>query len=282
MQKAIGAFTILVSTLFIVAQFAFMKIGSTGIFCPLIGKTNIKTTGKLSYPLVIYGFPLPAVEVSIDVCSLARSAAFKWSPIGLGVDSLLLIMLTAPFWMGGLRKILPNRKSERKSSREFKPDPIEISALRSNENPDDYIGTNRDALRTRTHKHHRSSVWHRLKRLFIPMAATKVQTRKAVIAFSILISITFILAQIIFVRTSSGGDWCSPYLGAPQSKGHSSYQAVDYGFPIRIMTVVNESCFTSATTTYKWNMPGMAVDVLLLIIIAYPLWSGFVKPTDQE
>jgi len=103
-----------------------------------------------------------------------------------------------------------------------------------------------------------------------------MKNRKAVMTFSIVITTLFILTQFISRTPSSGGAWCAPYLGAPVELGHPAYQFADYGFPLPFVTVVKEDCFTAQSTTYEWS-PGLGVDILLLVLLAYPIWSGFLK-----
>jgi hypothetical protein len=104
-----------------------------------------------------------------------------------------------------------------------------------------------------------------------------MKSRKAITTFSILLVTLFILAQFVFSTTSSGGGWCSPYLGAPVGLGHSLYQYIYYGFPISFVTSARENCFTAQSTTLEWSPVGLGVDGLLLVLIAYPIWSGFLK-----
>jgi hypothetical protein len=104
-----------------------------------------------------------------------------------------------------------------------------------------------------------------------------LHTHKALKTFSIPLATLFILAQFIFKMTSSGGGWCSPYLGAPVELGHPAYQFADYGFPLPFVTAVKADCFTAQSTTYEWSPIGLGIDGLLLALLAYPVWSGFVR-----
>ena len=111
-----------------------------------------------------------------------------------------------------------------------------------------------------------------------------MKTKKAIRTFSIHLATLFILAQFVFGTTSSGGAWCSPYLGAPVESGHPLYQYINYGFPFPFVTVVRENCFTAQSTAYEWSPIGLAVDSLLLALLAYPIWSGSLrkKSTNKE
>ena len=104
-----------------------------------------------------------------------------------------------------------------------------------------------------------------------------MKTPKALKTFSIILATLFILAQFIFKMTSSGGGWCSPYLGAPRELGHPMYQFVDYGFPIPVLDVLANDCSQAHSTTYEWSPIGLGVDSLLLVLLAYPIWSGFLR-----
>lgn len=103
-----------------------------------------------------------------------------------------------------------------------------------------------------------------------------MKTRKVIIILSLFLATLFILSQFISRTTFSGGAWCAPYLGAPVELGHPAYQFVDYGFPLPFVTVVKENCFTAQSTKYEWS-PGLGVDILLLLLLAYPIWSGFMR-----
>jgi hypothetical protein len=104
-----------------------------------------------------------------------------------------------------------------------------------------------------------------------------MKTPKALKTFSIFLTTLFILVQFIFKMTSSGGAWCSPYLGAPVELGHPAYQFVDYGFPLPFVTAVKADCFIAQSTTYEWSPIGLGVDGLLLALLTYPIWSGFLR-----
>ena len=110
----------------------------------------------------------------------------------------------------------------------------------------------------------------------------KMQTRKAITIISIFLVTLFILAQLVFRTTASGGAWCSPYLGAPVELGHPLYQYVYYGFPSPFVTVVREDCFVAQSTTYEWSPIGLGVDGLLLVLLACPIWSRLLRKRATE
>jgi hypothetical protein len=111
----------------------------------------------------------------------------------------------------------------------------------------------------------------------------KIENRKAVTILSISLVTVFVLIQL-FKTISFSGAWCSPYLGAPVELGHPAYQFVDYGFPLPFVTAVKADCFSAQSTTFEWSPIGLGVDGLLLALLAYPLWSGFLrkKPTMES
>ena len=110
----------------------------------------------------------------------------------------------------------------------------------------------------------------------------KIQTRKAIMVISIFLATLFILAHFIFEMTYSTGAWCFPYLGAPVELGRPLYQYVYYGFPSSFVTVVRESCFEAQSTTYEWSPIGLGVDGLLLVLLAYPVWSRLLRKRATE
>ena len=95
---------------------------------------------------------------------------------------------------------------------------------------------------------------------------------KSPMMLSVVVVLLFLLMQFVFVRASSGGGWCSPYLDAPTELGHPAYQFSRYGFPIEFLTVAKEDCFTAQSTTYEWDPIGLIVDGTLLVLLALPLW----------
>ncbi len=109
-----------------------------------------------------------------------------------------------------------------------------------------------------------------------------MKSRKAILGVSVLLTAVFIGAQFIFRTFGSGGAWCSPYLGAPVELGHPLYQFVNYGFPIPFLTIDTETCSEAGSTTYEWSPIGLGVEVLLLAMIAYPIWSRALNKVEQE
>lgn len=102
------------------------------------------------------------------------------------------------------------------------------------------------------------------------------QTRKIILLFSIFLAMLFLLAQFAFPAVGSGG-LCTPYLNAPPELGQPFYRFARYGFPLPFLDVAHESCFEAGTTTYEWSPVGLAVDGLLLALIAYPTWSNLIQ-----
>jgi hypothetical protein len=111
-----------------------------------------------------------------------------------------------------------------------------------------------------------------------------MKTPKVLKTFSIVLTALFILAQFTFRMTAFNGGWCAPYLGAPVELGHPAYQFVYYGFPLPFVTAFKADCFTAQSTTFEWSPIGLGVDGLLLVLLAYPIWSGFLrkKSTNKE
>ena len=101
--KTIRIFSIVIVALFILAQLLITTGGNGGPWCsPSL--TAPHAEGHLFYQFTGYGFPLPFVTIVKEDCFQAQSTAYEWSPVGLAVDGLLLILVTAPLWAGFLRK----------------------------------------------------------------------------------------------------------------------------------------------------------------------------------
>ncbi len=102
-HKAIIAFSIFLAALFILAQFVFKHTGFMGPWCsPTL--TAPHELGHPFYEYADYGFPIPAMEVLTNICAEPSSITYNWLPIGLGVDSLLLVLLLYPIWSPFLKK----------------------------------------------------------------------------------------------------------------------------------------------------------------------------------
>jgi hypothetical protein len=102
-SKTIMVVSIFLATMFILAQFIFRHTGSSGPWC----SPSLFALHELGYPMyqfVNYGFPIPALDILTNNCSGVHPTTYEWSPIGLGVDGLLLAMLTYPLWARFLKK----------------------------------------------------------------------------------------------------------------------------------------------------------------------------------
>ena len=101
--KTIRIFSIFIAALFILAQFAIITVSASGAWCsPYLGAPTEK--GHPVYQFNGYGFPLVFVTIVREDCFQAQSTSYKWSPIGLGVDGLLLILISTPIWLGFLKR----------------------------------------------------------------------------------------------------------------------------------------------------------------------------------
>jgi hypothetical protein len=101
--KSIKIFSIFIVTLFILAQLVITSVGNGGPWCsPSL--TAPHDDGHPFYQFTGYGFPFPFVTVAREDCFQAQSTNYEWSPISLGVDGLLLILVAAPLWAGLLRR----------------------------------------------------------------------------------------------------------------------------------------------------------------------------------
>jgi hypothetical protein len=90
------------------------------------------------------------------------------------------------------------------------------------------------------------------------------------------------LTQFIFKHTGSSGPWCSPSLFAPHELGYPMYQFVDYGFPVPFVDILTNNCFEAHPITYEWLPVGLGIDGLLLVLLAYPVWLGFLRKESSD
>lgn len=82
---------------FIVAQHIFGSNLYGGAWCkPSLFAPH--ENGHYAYRLLNYGFPLPFLTVVKEDCFEAKSTAYEWHPLGVGVDGFILMMLAFPLW----------------------------------------------------------------------------------------------------------------------------------------------------------------------------------------
>jgi hypothetical protein len=67
-----------------------------GICLPFLGAPPEQ--GHPVFQYTSYGFPIPILTVARKDCFEVQDTTYEWSPIGLGVDSVILILLGYPFW----------------------------------------------------------------------------------------------------------------------------------------------------------------------------------------
>ena len=99
--------TITILSISLVAVFVLIQLFKTtsfnGAWCsPYLGAPV--ELGHPAYQLTSYGFPFPFVTAARQDCFTAQSITYEWSPIGVGVDSVILLLLAYPFWARFLRK----------------------------------------------------------------------------------------------------------------------------------------------------------------------------------
>lgn len=109
-----------------------------------------------------------------------------------------------------------------------------------------------------------------------------MKNQKAIQGFSILLITIFFGAQFVFRVFTAGGGWCTPYLGAPKELGHPAFQFTNYGFPLPFVTVVKDACAEKGATSFEWSPIGVGLELFLLILIAYPIWSPPLKRMRQN
>lgn len=96
-RKVILGFSVLLSLVFIGAQFIFRVITTSGGWCsPYLGAP--KELGHPAIQLTNYGFPFPFVTVVEDICAENKTTTYEWSPIGAVIELFLLIMIAYPIW----------------------------------------------------------------------------------------------------------------------------------------------------------------------------------------
>ncbi|MBK9210864.1 MAG: hypothetical protein IPL71_22310 [Anaerolineales bacterium] len=102
---AVKAFSIFFTLLFVLIQFVPItdEANGEGGWCsPYLGAPV--GLGHSAFDMRLHGFPYPFVTVITEKCFEARETRYEWSPIGIGVESLLLALLTYPLWAGRLKK----------------------------------------------------------------------------------------------------------------------------------------------------------------------------------
>ena len=101
--KSVKVFSSVVVISFILAQLLITTTWNGGPWCsPSL--TAPHTEGHLYYQYTGYGFPLVFVTVVKEDCFQAQSTSYEWSLIGLAVDGLLLLLISAPLWLDLLKK----------------------------------------------------------------------------------------------------------------------------------------------------------------------------------
>jgi len=93
---------------------------------------------------------------------------------------------------------------------------------------------------------------------------------------SVIIFALFFLAQLFFVETIFDGPGCISYIDAPAELGNWAYQTFNIGFPVSLVAVVRHNCVETPFTSYEWSPTGLAVDISLLILLTYPLWTRWL------
>ena len=112
-HKAITILSISLVAVFVLIQL-FKTTSFNGAWCsPYLGAPI--ELGHPAYQFTSYGFPFPFVAVARQDCFTTQATTYEWSPLGVGVDSVILLLLAYPFWVRFLRK---------KSIMESKPDII--------------------------------------------------------------------------------------------------------------------------------------------------------------
>ena len=102
---AVKAFSIFFTLLFVLIQFVPItdEANGEGGWCsPYLGAPA--GLGHSAFDMRLHGFPYPFVTVVTEKCFEARETRYEWSPIGIGVEGLLLALLTYPLWAGRLKK----------------------------------------------------------------------------------------------------------------------------------------------------------------------------------
>ncbi|MBE0669895.1 MAG: hypothetical protein IH588_04840 [Anaerolineales bacterium] len=101
--KTLPGISIFLTILFISAQFYLKTTSEGGAWCsPYLGAPT--ELGHSAYQFVGYGFPMQSVTVVNEICSEESSTTYEWSPIGLGVDILILAAISCPVWLSIYKK----------------------------------------------------------------------------------------------------------------------------------------------------------------------------------
>jgi hypothetical protein len=107
-KKLIVALSAVFAILFLLMQFVIRMRGSGAWCAPSLDAPH--ELGHPAYQFSDYGFPFPFLEIVEQDCFSAQATTYNWSPLALGIDGLLLVLLTLPVWSGLLRNYQRNKK----------------------------------------------------------------------------------------------------------------------------------------------------------------------------
>jgi len=102
-QKNRATASVIITALFFLAQFIFVKTIFDGAACT----PYLDAPAELvhwAYQTSYYGFPVSFVTIVRHSCVETPFTTYEWSLTGLVVDISLLILLTYPLWMRWLKK----------------------------------------------------------------------------------------------------------------------------------------------------------------------------------
>ena len=83
-------------TVFVLMQFFMTRSYHGGICLPFLGAPTEQ--GHPVFQFTDYGFPIPILTAARKDCFEVQDTTYEWSPIGVGVNSAILILLGYPFW----------------------------------------------------------------------------------------------------------------------------------------------------------------------------------------
>lgn len=91
--------------------------------------------------------------------------------------------------------------------------------------------------------------------------------RKSRQAAAIIACFLFLLGSLLFQREESGGGMCRKNLAGANPGDHAMVEATSYGAPVRFLTVRSEGCFEERQTRLEWFWPGLALDLLAVVVV---------------
>jgi hypothetical protein len=99
-------------------------------------------------------------------------------------------------------------------------------------------------------------------------------TSHAWLAVVVLITVLFVLCNLLLVETGSAGVMCVRDLANPGEDDEPTGYTSIYGFPWKFLVVTTEGCFDDRRTQVDWQVEGLVADVVIFIALGVALYGG--------